>query len=77
VIGFCFLMIGYHVGSQEEGIKTSWSLVIAGWTTFGVGVIGYFTMFTIVLVKRHLTKKHQSKAETPTAVVSTKSATIK
>jgi hypothetical protein len=69
-------MIGYHVGSQEE-VKTSWSLVIAGWTTFAVGIAGYFTMFTIVLVRRHLTKRHQSKANTPTAVVSTKSATIK
>jgi hypothetical protein len=30
VIGFCLLMIGYHVGSQTEGITTNWSLVISG-----------------------------------------------
>jgi ABC-type Na+ efflux pump permease subunit len=59
VIGFCLLMIGYKVGSQNEEIKPIWNLVIAGWVTFALGVAGYFTMFTVVLLKRHFAKKKQ------------------
>jgi hypothetical protein len=51
------LMIGYHVGSQTNTVQIIWSLVIAGWVFFGVGLIGYFTMFTIVLIRRYLKKK--------------------
>ena len=63
--GFCLLMIGYRVGSQDDEIKIMWTLVTSGWIILGMGLAGYFTMFAIVLVRRHINKKKQSPTIAP------------
>jgi hypothetical protein len=69
-------MIGYKVGSQDDNVKVMWSLVIAGWITFAIGVGGYFTMFTIVLVRRRNIKKKQPVISVPTVTLTPTSTKV-
>jgi hypothetical protein len=54
-------MIGYQVGSQVDDPVINWWMVISGWVLLGTGLVGYFSLFTVVLIRRQLQK---NKTET-------------